>query len=37
MKMYFVDKICINRAAFYKHKSLNDLLLSFDNYCRQSD
>ena len=31
MKMYFVDKICINRAAFYKHKLLNDLLLSLDN------
>lgn len=31
MGMYFVNKICINRAAFYKHKSLNDLLLSFDD------
>ena len=29
--MYFVDKIGINRAALYKHKLLNDLLLSFDN------
>ena len=31
MKMYFVGKIGINRAALYKHKLLNDLLLSFDN------